>query len=184
MTAEPTRAIRILAISGSLRAASSNSAVLRAAIALAPPEVEIVIYDGIGTLPHFNPDLEDCQPAGVLDFRAQIQTADGVLIACPEYAHGVPGTMKNALDWVVGSSEFVGKPVALINAAPRASLAQASLAETLGVMTAELIAEASIKLPLPHNRIDAAGIIGDASLSTLLRSAIAVFAQAISSKPH
>lgn len=171
--------IRVLAISGSLRAASSNTALLRAAIALAPPEVEITIYDGIGVLPHFNPDLEGAEPAIVLEFRAQIQAADGVLIACPEYAHGVPGTMKNALDWVVGSSEFVRKPVALINAAPRASMAQASLAETLGVMTADLIAEASIKLPLPNNRIDTAGIIADAALSAALRSAIAVFAESI-----
>ena len=102
--------MQILAISGSLRAASSNTAVLRAATALAPPDVQIVLYSGIGELPHFNPDLEGRELSPVLDFRARIQAADGVLIACPEYAHGVPGAMKNALDWVVGSSEFLGKP--------------------------------------------------------------------------
>lgn len=171
--------LRILAISGSLRAASSNSAVLRVAAMLAPPGVEIAIYGGIGALPHFNPDLEGSEPALVLDFREQIERSDGVLIACPEYAHGVPGTMKNALDWVVGSSEFVGKPVALINAAPRASMAQESLAETLSVMSANLIGEASIKLPLPNNRIDTAGILADEELGGALRAALAAFAAAI-----
>lgn len=171
--------VRILAISGSLRAASSNSAILRAAAMLAPPGVEIAIYGGIGALPHFNPDLEGAEPALVLDFRKQIERSGGVLIACPEYAHGVPGTMKNALDWVVGSSEFVGKPVALINAAPRASMAQESLAETLSVMSANLIDAASIKLPLPHNRIDTAGILADGELAGALRAALAAFAAAI-----
>ncbi len=173
------RAIRILAISGSLRAASSNTAVLRAAIALAPPGVEIAIYGGIGDLPHFNPDLEGNEAESVLDFRTRIKAADGVLIACPEYAHGVPGTMKNALDWVVGSSEFVGKPVALVNASPRAAMAQESLAETLGVMSAALIGAASIRLPLPNSRLDTAGILADAELTDALRTALATFAAAI-----
>lgn len=146
---------------------------------LAPPGVEIAIYGGIGALPHFNPDLEGAEPASVLDFREQIERSDGVLIACPEYAHGVPGTMKNALDWVVGSSEFVGKPVALINAAPRAAMAQESLAETLSVMSANLIGEASIRLPLPNNRIDTAGIIADGELAGALHAALTAFATAI-----
>lgn len=171
--------MRILAISGSLRAASVNSAVLRAAAALAPSNVKIEICDRIGRLPHFNPDLDAAQPQAVLDFRAAIQAADGVLIACPEYAHGVPGTMKNALDWVVGSSEFVGKPVALINAAPRASMAQDALREILTVMSAYLIPEASLRLPLPNNRIDTAGILADAALCDALRGAIERFEDAI-----
>src|SRR5437764_1175741 len=99
--------VRILAISGSLRAVSSNTALLRAAAALAPEGVEVELYGGLGDLPHFNPDLDDPdhkdrEPAAVTDLRARVRSADGLLIAAPEYAHGVPGAMKNALDWLVG----------------------------------------------------------------------------------
>lgn len=174
--------IQILAISGSLRAASSNTAVLRAAITLAPKNVNITIYQGLADLPHFNPDL-DCGavPHPVTDLRFQLQAADGVLISSPEYAHGVPGVMKNALDWLVGSGELVGKPVALINASPRATWAQASLTEILTVMTANLIDEASITLPLLGRGLDAAGIASDPEISLVLQRAIAAFAHAIKS---
>jgi NAD(P)H-dependent FMN reductase len=175
--------MKILAISGSLRAVSSNTALLRAAAALAPQGVEITFYGGIGDLPHFNPDLDDpdhgIAPPPVLDLRARIQAADGLLISSPEYAHGVPGSLKNALDWLVGSSEIVGKPVALLNASPRATLAQASLAETLTTMSTRLIAEASIALPLLGRRLDAAGIAADPELAGPLRAAVEVFARAV-----
>ena len=172
-----TRSVRILAISGSLRDASSNTAVLHAAALLAPEGVEIAIYKGLGSLPHFNPDL-DREPAlpTVLDFRSQLKASGGVLISSPEYAHGVPGVLKNALDWVVGSGELAGKRVALINASPRATHAQASLTETLTVMSADLVAEASITLPLLGKKLDAAGIAADPELSNALRSAILAFA--------
>jgi hypothetical protein len=112
--------VRILAVSGSLRAASSNTALLGATRALAPEGVEITLYDGLATLPHFNPDLDDLDagtaPPEVANFRALLEASDGVLISSPEYAHGVPGAMKNAIDWVVSSGEIYEKPVALFNA--------------------------------------------------------------------
>lgn len=117
-----------------------------------------------------------------MDFRAQLQAADGVLISSPEYAHGVPGVMKNALDWVVGSGEFLNKPVALLNASPRSTYAQTSLTETLTVMTARLIAEASVSIPLPGKKLDEAGIVSDPEISSILRSAIEAFARAIKPK--
>jgi NAD(P)H-dependent FMN reductase len=174
--------IRILAISGSLRASSSNTAVLCAAIALAPKNVNITVYRRLADLPHFNPDL-DCGavPHPVTDLRFQLQASDGVLLSSPEYAHGVPGAMKNALDWLVSSGELVGKPVALINTSPRATWAQASLTETLTVMTASLIDEASITLPLLGRGLDEAGIASDPEISPVLRSAVAAFAHAIKS---
>lgn len=93
--------MQILAISGSLRAVSSNTAVLRAAAMLAPTGVNITIYSGLGDLPHFNPDIDvDPAPLAVASFREQLKESDGVLISSPEYAHGVPGSMKNALDWL------------------------------------------------------------------------------------
>lgn len=124
MSVMKNRTIQLLAVSGSLRAASSNTALLTAAEPLAPAGVAVSLYTGIGDLPHFNPDVEDELPSPVKDWRARVGAADGLLIACPEYARGVPGAFKNALDWLVGGPEFVGKPVALFNASPRASHAQ------------------------------------------------------------
>ncbi|HEX4495872.1 MAG TPA: NADPH-dependent FMN reductase [Thermoanaerobaculia bacterium] len=171
--------VRILAISGSLRAASSNTALLHAAAALAPAGVEIEVYGGLGRLPHFNPDLEADEPAAVSDLRARVRWADGLLISSPEYAHGVPGAMKNALDWLVGGDEFIYKPVALLNASPRATHAQASLAETITTMSGRLIAEASIAVPLLGAKLDAAGIAAHPEIAGALREAIAAFARAI-----
>src|SRR5579884_2750614 len=142
------RRVRLLAISGSLRAGSSNTSLLEAAAALAPGGVEVLLYEGLGELPHFNPDLEANEPASVTELRRLVREADGLLISSPEYAHGVPGSLKNALDWLVGGSEFPGKAVALLNASPRATHAQAALAETIRTMAGRLVEEASIAVPL------------------------------------
>lgn len=106
--------MKILAISGSLRAASLNSALLRAIARLAPPDISVQLFADLGDLPLFNPDIEATDPPVVARFRAQLLAADAVLIASPEYAHGITGAMKNALDWMVGSQVFVNKPVALL----------------------------------------------------------------------
>jgi NAD(P)H-dependent FMN reductase len=172
--------IRILAICGSLRAGSSNAVVLSAATALAPEGVVIAMYGGLADLPHFNPDNDgEVATPSVAFFRQQLAAADGVLISCPEYAHGVPGVMKNALDWLVRSGELVDKPVALISASPHATWALASLTETLTVMSARLVPEASITLSLTTNRIDEVGIAANAEISRMLQSALAAFARAI-----
>ena len=172
--------VRCLAISGSLRRASSNSALIAAAVRLAPATVEISIYRGLAEIPPFNPDLDgDSAPAAVTRFRAALQACDAVLISSPEYAHGVPGVLKNALDWVVGSAELANKPVALINASGRATRAWASLDDTLTVMSAHVIAEASITIPLEGRRRDASGIVEDAELSIALSSAINALARAV-----
>ena len=118
--------MHFLAISGSLRAVSSNKALLRAAALVAPPELTVTLHDGLAELPQFNPDHELDPIPSVLHLRAELQAADAVLISSPEYAHGVPGALKNALDWVVGTGELVEKPVALLNASPRATIAFAS----------------------------------------------------------
>lgn len=173
-----SRTTKILAISGSLRTASSNTAVLRAASKLAPEGVVITVYDGLGNLPLFNPDLEGAEPPSVTGFRACLRASDGVLIASPEYAHGVTGVIKNALDWVVGGEEFVNKPVALLNASPRATHAQAALTETITVMSAHIVAEASITVSLLGKNLDAAGIVSHSEISGALRAAIVAFARA------
>lgn len=172
--------MRLLAISGSLRAASSNTAVLQAAARLAPPGVTIELYQQLGGLPHFNPDFDNERvPDIVVEFRALIGAVDGVLISSPEYARGVPGTLKNALDWLVGSSEFPNKFVALINVSPRATHAQASLTTTLETMSARIVADASVTLPLLGTTLSADEIVASPELAEPLRRAIATFARAI-----
>ena len=136
----------LLTLSGSLRTASLNTAMLEMAARCAPANLLVCRYDRLGQLPLFNPDLEAEEPAAVRQLRTAIAQADAVLIASPEYAHGVSGVMKNALDWMVSNSVLVDKPVALWNASPRASLALAALHETLGVMSARLIESAALTL--------------------------------------
>jgi chromate reductase, NAD(P)H dehydrogenase (quinone) len=170
---------RVLAISGSLRRQSSNRALIGAAVRLAPDTVELSVYSALASLPHFNPDDDgDNVPGPVNEWRAKLQASDAVLISSPEYAHGVPGTLKNALDWVVGSGELIGKPVALINASARATHAWAALAETVTVMSARLVREASITIPVDGRVADADVVVQDPSLSRALRSAIELLASA------
>ena len=165
--------VRILAISGSLRRASSNSALIGAAARLALDAVEVSIYCGLADLPPFNPDLDDdSPPEAVARFRARLRACDAVLISSPEYAHGVSGVLKNALDWIVSSGELIDKSIALVNASRRATHAWASLAETLTVMSARVIVDASITIPLDGKGLDANGIAADAELSSALKSAI------------
>src|SRR5665213_2335011 len=174
--------MRIIAISGSLRATSLNTAVLHAAARLAPAGVTIEIFEGIGNLPFFNSDLDgDRLPQEVAEFRTAIGAADGLLISSPEYARGVAGVMKNALDWLVGSFEFPNKPVALINTSPRATHALAALTITLETMSAKLVGDACVTLPLLGTANDETSIVADRELVEPLRTAIARFAAAIES---
>ena len=175
--------MHLLAISGSLRAGSSNTALLEAARLLAPNDVEIRRYEGLADLPAFNPDLDtieaDCLPRSAAKLRALIAHADGILISSPEYAHGIPGSLKNALDWLVGSVEFPGKPVALLTPSTRSVYAQAQLEEVLTTMNARLVREASLAIQLPTRTMDAAAIAEDEQLAPQIQSAIQAMVQAI-----
>jgi len=172
--------MKIAAISGSLRKGSSNTAVLRAAARLAPPGVEVVLFDGIAGLPYFNPDLDGAEvPAAVTAFRTVIGSADGVLISSPEYARGVAGVMKNALDWLVASLEFPDKPVALINTSPRATHALAALRLTLETMSARIVDEACVTLPLLGTASGEDDVVGSNELAEPLREAMERFAAAV-----
>jgi NAD(P)H-dependent FMN reductase len=127
--------MKIIAICGSLRAQSSNRALLRAATNLG---IDVQIYEGLASLPHFNPD-DDAEgatpPPAVAELRKLLAEADGILISSPEYAHGVPGSLKNMLDWLVSDGALIDKPVALINASPvGGEFARDSLVETLTTM--------------------------------------------------
>jgi chromate reductase, NAD(P)H dehydrogenase (quinone) len=173
------KTINILAISGSLRQTSSNTTLLQAAIELAPANTKIKLYGGLNDLPHFNPDLENNNIPVVTDLKSQIKWADGLLISTPEYAHGIPGVLKNVLDWLVSSEDFMGKPIAIFNTSPRATHAQASLIEVVTTMAGRIISEASIIIPLMGKKLDAAGIIADPQLSQEIKKAIEAFCDAI-----
>ncbi|NMY71249.1 NADPH-dependent FMN reductase [Pseudomonas sp. WS 5414] len=167
--------VQLLAVSGSIRAASSNSALLRAAEVLSPEGVSIKHYLAVGQLPHFDPDLADDPPQIVAEFRALVGKVDGILISCPEYARGIPGSFKNALDWLVASHEFPDKPVALFNASPRASHAQAALRLVLNTMSAIVVEPASITVNLLAKGMDEAGIAENLEISKQIVSALVAF---------
>jgi NAD(P)H-dependent FMN reductase len=173
--------VRVLAISGSLRRVSSNTALVHAAVQLAPPEVTVAVYGQLEDLPPFNPDRDtdaEPPPVAVQEFRRALQGCEAVLISSPEYAHGVPGALKNALDWVVSSGEFVEKPVAVVNASRRATHAWNSLVETLTVMSARVIHDASVTLPLDGLKLEASRIAADPQLAPSLATALQKLAEA------
>jgi chromate reductase len=132
---------------------------LRAAARLAAPEISVEVYRDLGTLPLFNADLEHSDPAPVAALRQRIISADAVLIASPEYAHGVTGVIKNALDWMVGNESFVGKPVGMLNTSARATIAQAALRETLLTMSAHVVPEACVTVPILGSGLDEDAIV-------------------------
>lgn len=132
-----TNTTKIVAMSGSLRDASVNMALLREISKHAPHGVSFEIAS-LRVLPLFNPDLEIDLPDVVAAFRAQVMAADAAVIASPEYAHGISGVLKNALDWLVGDTGFLNKPVLVLNAAPRAHHADDALKEILATMSARL----------------------------------------------
>jgi len=133
--ASPT-VLNILAISGSLRAASTNSALLAALARNAPPGCRVTVHDGLGRLPIFNPDDEgERTPSEASRLIDAVTGADGLIVSCPEYAHGVPGGLKNALDWLVSRDAAVAKPAMLAHASPRSQFARAALAEIMRTMS-------------------------------------------------
>ena len=138
----------ILAFCGSLRRVSMNAALLRAAARLAPAGVSVEIFAGIAALPLFNPDLETELPPAVRALHTAVAGCDALLIASPEYAHGVTGVLKNALDWLVSFEGFIDKRVAIFNASPRSAHADASLREILTTMSANIVSGACLALPL------------------------------------
>jgi NAD(P)H-dependent FMN reductase len=155
--------IKILGISGSLKSGSVNTNILKAISALAPGNVVVKIYNAIDSLPHFNPDLNG-NLLPVTNFRQKLKEADGVIISTPEYAFGVPGVLKNALDWVVSSGELNKKPVVAISASPLFSggdKALASLLLTLTALGANMDADSSLSINDVKSKITETGEISN-----------------------
>ena len=141
--------MRILAISGSARLNSTNTAMLRAIRAIAPSDIEVSIFDGVGRLPVFSPDLEgESLPEAVRDFIDVIAKSDGVIIASPEYVRSIPGGLKNAIDWLVSGEQIVHKPIALLHASHRGDDMLAGLRTVLATITDRFAEDIFLRLPL------------------------------------
>lgn len=167
--------MRLVGVCGSLRDGSLNAAVVATAAALCAEDgVVLETYRGIGALPFFNPDVETAGlPPTAEEWRAALAGADGVLVAGPEYAHGMSGVLKNALEWVVGGGELTGKPVLVVTASPSMTggdRAQAWVIETLRVMGARVLPEA-LSIPQASAKITA-GRVTDPATREALHSAL------------
>jgi chromate reductase len=165
--------MRILTISGSLRARSTNTSLLRSLPLIADPASSIVFYEELSSIPAFNPDLErDHQFSSVSNFQRILKESDVVVISTPEYAHGLPGALKNVLDWVVGSGELSDKCVVLLNASSRAVYAQAALRQVLSTMNAVLRSDLELTVDLPRRDMAPEDIAADHELASKLRGFI------------
>jgi chromate reductase, NAD(P)H dehydrogenase (quinone) len=180
------RRLRFLALSGSLRSASTNTALLEATRLLAPPHIDVTLFRGLAALPLFNPDHDHGErplPPAAAGLRAEVGASDALLIACPEYAHGVPGSFKNALDWLVGGPEFPGKPVALFQGTTRGSHVRASLEDILATMSGRIVSDACLAIHLVGQVTTAEDLAADGALAPMIRKALLSLGQAVGSGP-
>ncbi|MFG2879528.1 NADPH-dependent FMN reductase [Streptomyces sp. NPDC048337] len=171
---------KILAISGSLRADSHNTALLRAARKHQPGGLDIEIYDGLREIPPYDQDLDNPQdrPAAVADLRRRIAEADGLLIATPEFNYSVPGTLKNALDWA--STDWTKqeglllnrKPIAILGAAPTnfgTVRAQLALRQVFVWTDSDVVVKPEVQVFRSHERFDGEGNLTDETTIDLVR---------------
>jgi NAD(P)H-dependent FMN reductase len=170
--------LNLLALSGSLRKASYNSAAINALLELAPRHVDITIGD-ISHLPIFNPDREGENIPELTTLKHSLSESNGLIIASPEYAHGISGPLKNALDWLVSGAEFPYKPIMLINTSPRASHAQAALREVLSTMSGNIIENSCVTIPLLGSELDRNGILAEKKIATTLVDGLGIFCKEI-----
>ena len=161
---------KILAIPGSLRAGSSSNLILKTIISVAAPGIQVEVYDGLGNLPHFNDPPEE--PVAVAELKQKIREADAILICTPEYAFGIPGSLKNALDWTVGTGEFVDKPVGLITASSQGEKGHSAMLLVLSAISARLIGDATLLISSVRSKIGPDGTVKDKELLSLLTKVV------------
>jgi NAD(P)H-dependent FMN reductase len=167
---------KILAISGSIKASSTNLKLIQAITELTLDKFEISVFDKLAAIPHFNPDLDtEVPPEAVTVFRDQLREADGILICTPEYAMGVPGVLKNAIDWTVSSMEFSKKPVALITASSMGHKGHHSLLETLKVIESDLSGNTQLLISFVKSKISDEGKITDEKTLLEVKALITAF---------
>ena len=165
--------ISILGISGSLRNNSSATSVLKQVARLFSKEISFHIFEGLAELPHFNDSNE--APRQVVQFRELITESDGVFICTPEYAFGVPGSLKNAIDWTVGSGDFVNKPVALITASSVGDKGHAALLLILSAITASVDEGSTLLIPFIRAKLNEKGEVKDEIVLNEIRNLVEHF---------
>lgn len=179
--------MRILAISGSLRRDSHNTALLRAAADLLPPEVELVIYDGLREIPPYDDDENEAPPAAVRRLKDEIAAADAVFVSTPEYNHSIPGQLKNALDWVsrpLLTSPLRNKPAAVVGASTGmfgAVWAQAEVRKVLSAIGARVL-DRELPVPSAADQFQANGRLTDAEIERGLADTIEELAAAVAKR--
>ena len=156
--------IHILIISGSLRQDSSNQKIINQLTTIVPKNIEFNIYNDMGKLPHFDGEEGNKH---VDKWRKQIQEADGVLICTPEYAFGIPGSLKNALDWTVSSGDFYEKPVALITASSVGDKGHAALLNVLTAITAKMNYDTKLLVPFIRSKFNEKGELNAETLTAV-----------------
>jgi chromate reductase, NAD(P)H dehydrogenase (quinone) len=141
--------VKILAISGSAREVSTNTALLRVMKSLAPDGVELSVFHRLDALPVFSPDSEDeATPMAVCEFMETVSDVDGIIISSPEYVRSIPGGLKNAIDWMVSRFEVIGKPIALVHASHRGEDMLASLRLVLSTISDNFLEDIFLRIPL------------------------------------
>jgi chromate reductase len=164
---------KIFAISGSTKAASTNGLYIAAIAQLLGKDFEVINFPSIADIPHFNPDLDlENPPKAVVDLRLKIQQADGIIISTPEYAMGLPGSLKNLLDWTVNSASFSGKPVLALVASTQGEKAYQSIIDILTVIEAKVVPQL---IPFAKAKINNAAVITDNETLTTLKNTIHSF---------
>lgn len=171
---------QLFTVCGSTRAGSTNAAVLRTVAAVAPEGVVVDGYDGLTDLPHFNPDLDaEPLPAAVADLRGRLTEADAVLFCTPEYAGALPGSLKNLLDWAVGTPAMYRKPSAWINVSTAPTAAQhahESLRTVLRYLNVDLVEPACVHIPVRRDLIGADGLVHDEETRRRIAAAVTTLA--------
>jgi NAD(P)H-dependent FMN reductase len=171
---------KIMAIVGSLRVRSANHSVVAYISELAKGRLNIELYDGIRNLPQFNPDLDtEAPPREVAEFREKIRSLDGILISTPEYVFGVPGALKNAIDWTVSTTDLLGKPGALITASLSGEKAHESLLKTLQTVGVSIDKNTALLISHIKPKIDANGNITDPETITQIARLVDSFIDAL-----
>ena len=173
--------MKILGLSGSLRSESTNTRLLEAALALSPPQLSVEIIGVLGSLPHFSPDVSIESDRTLGQFVDAVRECNGVLVSSPVYAGGYPGTLKNALDWLVGTDAFIEKPFMMLSAANRVPSVQTSLIKVLETMGGIHVHEASALVPLLGKNLAVDEIIKNQKFADTIESSLRIFSNQVRS---
>ena len=175
--------MEVLAISGSLRTNSYNTALLKSAITTAPSNMNISLFQHINEIPHFNPDIpQNSIPSSVLNLREAITKSDAILISTPEYAHGIPGALKNALDWLVSSSEIILKPIVVMSVSTSelgGFRAAAALIQVLNAMNTNVVIDANLNVPFAKTKFNGKGDLIDSNIKQALKNSLYTIANIV-----